>query len=80
MPVPPSRIDPRSTGQTRRACFTSLAQLQADEDLDRQKRVQDLLDQRWKRWRSMIRTALAAGAAVPIAKALGALLTAIGAW
>ena len=80
MPVPRRRIDPRPTGQARRACFTSLAQLQAGDEFDREKRVQDLLDQRWKRWRSMIRTALSVGAAVPIAKALGAVLTAIGAW
>jgi hypothetical protein len=56
--------------------------LGTDQDIACEKRRQDLLDQRWRRWQSMIWTSTVVGAtlsgAIPIGKALSALAAAVG--
>jgi hypothetical protein len=45
--------------QRRRAAATAgFKQLRTDQQFEREQRRQDLLDQRWRRWRSMIITLL----------------------
>jgi len=61
-----------------------LGRLATDQEFDRERRRQDLLDQRWRRWRSMIVTMGAfigiATGVIPVEKAVSALLGTIGAW
>jgi len=56
--------------------------INTDEQFNREKRRQELLDQRWHRWRSMILTATVPVAvlagAIPVDKAVAALLGAMG--
>lgn len=80
------RSSSRPVGRPRRASWStgsSLRRLAIDAQFDHEERRQNLLDQRWKRWRSMLATAtLSAGlltGAIPLEKALEALLKAIGA-
>ncbi len=64
------------------ATSSSLRSLATDEQFDHEQRRQDLLDQRWKRWRSMLTTAtLSAGVltgAIPLGKAMDGVLKLIG--
>jgi hypothetical protein len=55
-----------------------LGRLSTDQQFDRERRRQDLLDQRWRRWRSMIVTmgvfiGIVTGA-IPVEKAVVTLL------
>jgi hypothetical protein len=61
-----------------------LGRLATDRQFERERRRQDLLDQRWRRWRSMIvTTGVLIGFAtglIPVEKAMAVLLGTIGAW
>jgi phosphate/sulfate permease len=60
-----------------------LGRLATDQQFERERRRQDLLDQRWRRWRSMLVTTGAlvgfATGLIPVEKAMAVLLGTIGA-
>ncbi len=60
----------------------ALRRLKTDRQFDREERRQDLLDRRWRRWRSIIFTlTVSVGAltgAIPLEEVVDALLQAIG--
>ena len=78
-----SKPHPAKRARLERAFGVRFGELRTDQQFDREQRRQDLFDQRWRRWRSMLVTAgafvLIAIGTMPVGKAVAALLRVVGA-